>query len=152
SVASAVKEWLPGAKLPANVQAPAPLAVAVPRMAAPSATVTMASASALPATVNAVALVMPSDAEAPLSGLMALMVGAAGGLVSMMTEKALEASLRLPAMSVALAVRSWLPAARLLARLQAPDPSAVAVPIVLAPSLTVTMALASALPEIVCAV
>ena len=43
--------------------------------------------------VSVPVLVMPSDAEAPLSGLMPLMLGAAGAAVSTVTPKPLEAEL-----------------------------------------------------------
>src|SRR5215469_7959573 len=149
SVAVAVSEWLPAARLLASVQAPDPSAVAVPSVVLPSLTRTVALASALPAMVSAVALVMPSVAELPVSGLMPLIVGAAGAVVSTVTAKALEAAPVLPARSVAVAVSEWLPAVNVPAKLHAPEPSAVALPSTVAPSFTVTIALASALPEMV---
>src|SRR5437763_1929827 len=83
---------------------PAASAVAVPSVAAPSVTVTVVSAAALPEMVSAVALVMPSEEERPLSGPMPPMIGAAGGAVSTVRATALEAAPTLPAASRALAV------------------------------------------------
>src|SRR5690348_11946403 len=99
--------------------------------------------------VSVPVLVMPSLAERPLSGPMPLMVGAAGAVVSTVTAKALDALPILPAVSVAVAVREWLPPVSVLASVQAPEPFAVAVPIVVDPSRTVTIAFASAAPETV---
>src|SRR3954471_2962463 len=83
----------------------------------------------------------------PLSGSTALMAGAAGAVVSMVSDQLAEAAPVLPAASVALAVKLWPPWASVaVAKLQAPDPLAVVVPSWVAPSSTATVALASALP------
>ena len=76
-----------------------------------------------------------------------MMLGAFGATVSTFTFSALEATLRLPAASSALAVKAWLPSASVLvANDHAPLPLALAVPIWLAPSNTSTVLPAAAVP------
>ena len=59
------------------------------------------------------------------------------GGVSIVTVRAVDAALRLPAVSIALLVKLWLPSTRVaVANVQAPLPLAVAVPIRVAPSNT----------------
>ena len=71
----------------------------------------MALASAVPVSVSVLSLVMPSP-TVPLSVEKEAMVGATGATVSMVTLSAVEAALVLPAASVAVAVRLWVPLAR----------------------------------------
>src|SRR5207248_951358 len=73
--------------------------------------------------------------------------GAVGAAVSMVTDSPVEAALMLPAASVALAVIVWLPEDSVeVAMLQLPLPSAVPLPIWVAPSNSVTVLPASAVP------
>ena len=88
---------------------------------APSSTVTIALASAVPLTVIVVALVTPSVAERPVSAAMPLMLGAAGAVVSIVAAKADEALPVLPARSCAVAVKEWAPAGQ-RRRVEAPGP------------------------------
>ena len=69
----------------------------------------MLPASALPEKVGAVTLVMLSVLDIPVSDAVARsrFVGAAGAVVSMVTDNAADAALTLPAASVALAVMLW---------------------------------------------
>ena len=91
-------------------------------------------------------LVMPSPTT-PLSGENETTFGAPGAVVSMVTLSAAEAVLRLPTASSALAVKAWLPLASVpVANDHAPPPSAVAVPIWVAPSNTSTVMPAVAIP------
>ena len=70
-----------------------------------------APASAVPAKVSALSLVMPSPTT-PLSVENEVIVGMVGAVVSMVTFSALEATPVLPAASVAVAVRLWPPFGR----------------------------------------
>ena len=70
-----------------------------------------ALASAVPVSVSALSLVMPSPTT-PLSVENEVMVGQTGAVVSMVTFSALEATPVLPAASVAVAVRLWPPFGR----------------------------------------
>ena len=90
-------------------QSPDPSAVAVPT--APSISelsVTVASASAVPLSVGVVSLVMLSVSELPESLAVSRSgaEGAVGAVVSTVIVSATEAALVLPAVSVAVAVRS----------------------------------------------
>ena len=90
-------------------QLPDPSAVAEPT--APSTSdvnVTVAPASAVPASVGVVSLVMLSVEELPVSlaASRSATPGAAGFAVSMVTARTAEAALELPAASTAAAVRS----------------------------------------------
>ena len=60
-----------------KLQAPVPLAVALPSSAAPSNTLTVLLASAVPVSVRTFALVMPSP-TVPVSGENEVMLGAVG--------------------------------------------------------------------------
>src|SRR5260370_32464318 len=74
-------------------------------------------------------------------------VGAAGAVVSIVTTRPAEATLVLPAISVCLAVRVWLPLDNVVLVIdQLPEPSAVVVPRTVVPlvSNSVTVAPASA--------
>ena len=147
SIALVVKAWLPSASVAvAKLQAPLPLAVAVPIWVAPSNTSTVLPAAAVPVKREWLALVMPSPAV-PLSGENEATVGAPGATVSTVTFSAAEAVLMLPAASIALLVKAWLPSASVaVAKVQAPLPLAVAVPIWVAPSNTSTVLPAAAVP------
>ena len=73
--------------------------------------------------------------------------GAAGTAVSMVTDKAADAALRLPAASVALAVMLWTPSASVEAvMVHCPARVAMPVPITVVPSNRVTVLPASAVP------
>ena len=76
----------------------------------PSNTLTVALASAVPLKVSVLSLVMPSP-TVPLSVVNEAIVGAAGAAMSMVTLSAADATPVLPAASVAVAVRLWLPLA-----------------------------------------
>src|ERR1019366_7288206 len=89
---------------------------------------------------------MPSPTTL-LSGENDATVGAPGAVVSMVTLSAAEAALTLPAASIALLMKAWLPSARVaVANDQAPLALAVAVPIWMAPSNTCTVLPAAAVP------
>src|SRR6186997_72077 len=86
---------------------------------------------------------VPESEAAARSGI----DGAAGAEVSIVTDSADEATLVLPAASVALAVMLWLPWINVeLVIDQLPEPSAVALPIWVAPSNSVTVVPACAVP------
>ena len=72
------------------------------------------------------------------------MLGAGGGVVSIVTLNALDATLVLPEESVTCAVKACLPSLRAaVVKLQLPLEFAVAVPICLPPSNTLTVPLAA---------
>ena len=131
SVAVVVIECLPSlrALLGVKLQLPELLAVVVPNELAPSKTVTVLLASAVPLMVGLLLLVL-----LPLVGL--LMLGALGAAVSTVMLTALEALEVLPAASLALAVIECVPSlkAALGVKLQLPELSALAVPSLLEPS------------------
>src|ERR1700749_956255 len=111
-VSVAVKLWLPFASVAvANVHAPLLFAVAVPSLVVPSYTVTVLLAAAVPVSVRVVSLVMWSPTT-PLSVETEAVVGAAGA-DGIFAASAAEATLTLPAASVAFDVKLWLPLARL---------------------------------------
>src|SRR4051812_15380632 len=120
---------------------------------APSNRVIAALASAVPESVRLVAEVRWSVEETPVSGVIAVMAGAPGALVSTVTASAAVAAPTLPAPSVARAVKLCAP---LLGddseKDQAPLPLAVTLPMALPPSLMVIADAASAVPEKVSAV
>src|SRR5262245_65276450 len=93
-----------------KLQAPAPLAVTLPSRLTPSYTFTVLLASAVPVRVRVLSLVMPSP-TVPLSVENDATVGALGAVVSIVTERAVEAAPVLPAASVAAAVRLCAPLA-----------------------------------------
>ena len=103
SVALAVKLYVPSDSADDNVsdQAPVLSAVVVPRSVEPSNTWTVASFSAVPV------IVVISVLRVPASG--SVMTGAAGGIVSTVTSIADDAGPGLPAVSVALAVKLYVP-------------------------------------------
>ena len=70
----------------------------------------MLLASAVPVSVSVLSLVMPSP-TVPLSVENEAIAGAPGAAVSIVTLSAAEAALVLPAASVAVAVKLWLPSA-----------------------------------------
>src|SRR5262249_16945604 len=85
SVAVAVKLGAALAKLPVvKLQAPLPLATTLPSSVAPSNTLTVALASAVPVSVRTFVLVIPSP-TVPVSGENEAMVGATGAVVSIVT-------------------------------------------------------------------
>src|SRR5258708_28524505 len=103
SVAVAVRLWaLLASAAVVKLQAPVPLAVALPSSVAPSNTLTVALASAVPVSVSVLSLVMPSPIV-PLSVENEAMLGATGAVVSMVTLRAADAGPVLPAASVAVA-------------------------------------------------
>jgi hypothetical protein len=90
-----------------------------------------ALASEVPLKVGVVTLVIRSLLELPLSEaeLRLGVEGAAGAVVSITTVEMLEAALTLPAVSLALTLRLWLPSASTeLVIVQLPPPLAVVVP------------------------
>ena len=131
---------MPGAQL----HAPFASAVAIHTGVVPSTTVIWLDASAVPAITGVVSLIEPPDA-----GL--LTTGAAGAVVSTVSSRATELALVFPAASVAVATRACEPSLSAVpdVQLQLPFASAVAVQIVVLPSLTATLLFASAVPLIV---
>src|SRR6195952_5916394 len=94
---------------------------------APSNSVTVALASAVPANAGVVTLVMLSVLDAPVSddASRSGAPGATGAAVSMVTASAAEAVLTLPARSVAFALTACTPFANVLLVIdQAPPASA----------------------------
>src|ERR1035441_3481058 len=86
SVAVAVRLWMAFDKAPVvKLQAPVPLAVALPSSVAPSYTFTVLLATAVPVSVKTFALVMPSPTT-PLSGENEAMVGIGGVTVMGATD------------------------------------------------------------------
>ena len=113
----------------------------------------IANASVVPENSNVLALVIPSELELPVSLAVASVgaLGVVGEVVSIVTDRLLEALLTLPAVSVALAVMVCMPSVSctVLVIDQIPVvPSAVSVPSTVMPSVSykVTVALFSALP------
>ncbi len=135
-----------------KLQVPAASAIAVPRMAAPSRMVMVASGSALPVKVGVVSsVVVPSLIGAvtvPASSPMAVSTGAAGAPVSTLKVTVPEAGPVLPAASVAVSEMACGPSPSGVAgvKLQVPAASAIAVPRMAAPSRMVMVASGSALP------
>src|SRR3954453_4029493 len=112
SVALAVIVWLPEASVDvAMLQLPLPWAVPLPTLVAPSNSVTVLLASAVPVKVGVATLVRLSVLDEPESEAVARSgaEGAVGAVVSIVTDRPVEAVLVLPAASVALAVIVWLP-------------------------------------------
>ena len=132
--------WL-NAVLGVQLHAPFASAVAVHTGVVPSSTVIWLDASAVPAIVGVVSLIVPPDA-----GL--LITGAAGAVVSTVRSSVAELALTLPAASVDVATRACDPSLKAVegVQLHAPFASAVAVQIVVLPSLTATLLFASAVP------
>src|SRR5688572_12197843 len=148
SVALAVKLWLPSPSGVAGVklQLPAPSAVVMPIGVPLSNTLTVLLASAVPVRAGVVSLVLPPLTMTPVVGAKSsvalAMTGAiAGAVVSTVKPKAPLGALVLPAASVAVAVKLWLPSPSGVVgvKLQLPAPSAVAVPIGVPLSSTLTV-------------
>src|SRR5712672_217432 len=143
SVALAVIVWLPEASVDvAMLQLPLPSAVPLPTWVAPSNSVTVLFASAVPVKVGVATLVRLSVPDAPESEAVARsgVEGAVGAVLSIVTDSPVEAVLVLPAASVALAVIVWLPEASVEAvMLQLPLPSAVPVPSTVVPSVSYSL-------------
>lgn len=74
-------------------------------------------------------------------------LGTVGAAVSMVTVSDGETTEMLPTASVAFVVRTWLPVAKVGVSVQLPAASAVVVPMSVVPSYSVTVALASAVPD-----
>src|SRR5207253_2213679 len=131
------------------LQLPLPSTVPLPTWLAPSNSVTVLFASAVPGSEEGRVVVRLSVLDEPESEAVARsgVDGAAGAAVSMVTERLPEAVPVLPAASIALAVIVWLPEASVeVAMLQLPLPSAVPLPTWVAPSNSVTVLFASAVP------
>ncbi|NKA72185.1 hypothetical protein GO284_01111 [Ralstonia solanacearum] len=115
SVAVAVRLWLPSASAVVGVkdQLPEASAVVVPSSVVPSRMLMVLLASAVPASVGVGSFVLPPEVSVPVTGatasVTALMTGVAGAAVSTVRVNAEVAALTLPAASVAVAVRLWLP-------------------------------------------
>jgi len=111
----------------------------------------IANASVVPENSNVLALVIPSELELPVSLAVASVgaLGVVGEVVSIVTDRLLEALLTLPAVSLALAVRVCAPSLKVeLVIDHLPEPSAVVAPSTVLPSVSykVTVALASEVP------
>jgi len=148
SVALAFRLWLPSAKTALVIdQEPEASAVAEPSTVDPSNSVTVLPTSAVPVIVGVVTLVTRSVFDDPLSEAGAkVSVGTTGAEVSIVSARLL-AEETLPAASLALALRLWLPSVRTgLVIDQAPEASAIAEPSTVEPSYSVTVELASAVP------
>ena len=147
SVSVAVKLWLPTAKLLAGMfQVPLAFTGAVPMEFVPSNTCIVLFASPVPLKVRVVAVVWPSLVGA-VSGENEDIFGCAGAVVStggggaddesIVTAKGADFTLVLPAASVSVAVKLWLPTAKLLAGMfQVPLAFTEAVPMEFVPSNT----------------
>ena len=124
-----------------RLQAPSGPAVAAPKTAVPSYTVTVLPFSAVPTIVGLVLLV---------GALNVVTTGLSGALVSTVTVIADEASDTFPTASFAVAVMVCAPKAKAVdgVKLQTPADVAVAIPKTSAPSEIVTLLSASALPVI----
>ena len=85
--ATAVREFASDAAL--KLHAPDPFAVAEPSKVAPSNTLTMLLAAAVPARVTVVALVMPSPTK-PVSGEKDDITGTAGGVLTLLADAILQ--------------------------------------------------------------
>src|SRR6516225_7164088 len=107
----------------------------------------MLFASAVPLSVGVLLSVTPSPALAPVSGLMLVMTGAFGAVVSTVTANDPDRAPVLPARSVAVAVKEYVPSASgPVGNDQAPVPSALVEPIDVPSWNTVTVLFASAVP------
>lgn len=155
AVAVAVMLCTPGVSAVATVTDHTPLALAeaVPMSVAPSYRLTTANTGAVPVNVGVVTLVMLSMLEEPESEAVARsgVVGAAVTIGAAMFRLTPVDVVLFPAASVAKAVRMREPAARFDAgvNVHTPEALAVTVPSVVAPSFTTTVALASAVPEMI---
>ncbi|TYZ39116.1 hypothetical protein C2U33_25580, partial [Ralstonia solanacearum] len=91
-------------------------AVVVPSSVVPSRMLTVLLASAVPVSVGVASLVLPPEVSTPVTGATSSVTlattGVAGAAVSTVSVNAEVAVLTLPAASVAVAVRLWLPSAR----------------------------------------
>ncbi|TYZ38964.1 hypothetical protein C2U35_26785, partial [Ralstonia solanacearum] len=98
------------------VQLPEASAVVVPSSVVPSRMLTVLLASAVPVSVGVASLVLPPEVSTPVtaatSSVTLATTGVAGAAVSTVSVNAEVAVLTLPAASVAVAVRLWLPSAR----------------------------------------
>ncbi|TYZ39287.1 hypothetical protein C2U33_25250, partial [Ralstonia solanacearum] len=118
SVAVAVRLWLPSVRAVVGVkdQLPEASAVVVPSSVVPSKMLMVLLASAVPVSVGVASLVLPPAVMAPVTGetvsVTVVMTGAAGAAVSTVRANAKLVALTLPAVSVAVAVRLWLPSVR----------------------------------------
>ncbi|TYZ39106.1 hypothetical protein C2U34_26240, partial [Ralstonia solanacearum] len=96
-------------------QLPEASVVVVPSSVVPSKMLMVLLASAMPASAGVASLVLPPEVSAPVTGatlsVTLLMTGVAGAAVSTVRVNAEVAVLTLPAASVAVAVRLWLPSA-----------------------------------------
>jgi len=106
SVAVALSGLAPWARTTfAMLHAPVPFAVTVPTTVPLSERATVLLFTAVPVTVTLAISVKPSLELVPVSGLIPLITGAAGAVVSMVSARAAEAAETLPATSVWVAVR-----------------------------------------------
>ena len=131
------------------LQVPPAVATALPTGVVPSNSVTVFPAGAKPVKVGVVMLVTLSVFDAPLSdaGVRSGADGAAGATVSIVTAKAAEGALTLPAVSVSVVVSVWLPFPRaVLVMLQVPPAVATPLPTGVVPSNSVTVLPAGAEP------
>src|SRR5579872_923849 len=107
--AVAAKLWSPSARAGVKkLQAPLPSVVVVPSSVAPSKILIVVLASAVPVSVSALSLVMPSP-TVPLSIENEAMVGVVGVGTLIVIGTADDAAPMLPAASVAVAVRLCVP-------------------------------------------
>jgi hypothetical protein len=143
SVAVTDSVYVPSASVETcgQLQAPLPSAVVVQSVLPSSTTVTVEFGSALPATTGALLLMTALSAGVAMSG-------AEGAPVSTVKVLVLEATLVLPAASVAVAFAVCDPSASVVlgVKLQLPLLLATVVPTTEPSMLTVTVALASAVP------
>ncbi len=126
-----------------QLQLPLASAIAVQSVVAPSFTVTVLPASAVPVIVGVLSLVLKVSVGV-------ITTGAAGATVSTVTATGVLAGLVLPAGSVAVGVRVCGPLVKgvLGVQVQLPAPSTTAVQTVVAPSFTVTVLPGSPVPLI----
>ncbi len=131
-----------------KLQLPSLPAVAVPSTVSPSLTVTVLPGSAVPLRVGVVSLVLPPAATGVPSPLLSCRLpAAAGACVSTVTVTGVDAGPVLPAASVTVLVRLWLPSLRGgVVKLQLPSLPTVVLPITVPPSEIITTPPASPLP------
>ncbi len=144
---------VPSVRLGEKLQAPCASATALPSTVVPSDTITMLLASAVPLNSGVLSLVVPllaiGTGEPPLSLFSTSPVAATGATVSTLKAMAAEAGPTLPAGSVTVAVRLCAPSPSVgVVKLHCPLLPTIAVPSTVAPSSTVTVLPAAAVPLI----
>ena len=142
SVALAVRVWVPSPSTEVVIVNTPLAARPVPTTVVPSVSysVTVLPASAVPPIVSVELFELPLSATAPITGatssITLSITGADGATVSMVTWNALEDAPWLPAASVALAVRVWVPSPSTEVVIVNAPPVATPVPSTVVPSVS----------------